>query len=148
MEPRTLTAALLITGLATLALGAPAHAATPRQCTMRLDVELTPDVPNPQDAAFLSSLLSNHPGYQLDWVRQAGDFDIVVDLIGPGPEAECRNVVRTMRNDGRVLAIHTDSETNVRVSDSGIGSLFWAASHPAQAWKILAPVGEVGELDW
>jgi len=36
--------------------------ASPAVCNMRLSVELTPDVPNPVDLGFLSSLLSNQAG--------------------------------------------------------------------------------------
>ncbi len=30
--------------------------------------------------------------------------------------------------------------SNVRLSLAGVGSLFWAAHHPAQAWKVLLPL--------
>ncbi|TLY60496.1 MAG: hypothetical protein E6K52_10250, partial [Gammaproteobacteria bacterium] len=47
------------------ALGSTAAAAAPpAPCDMRLSIELTPDVPNPGDLGFLSSLLGNHSGYQ------------------------------------------------------------------------------------
>lgn len=141
-----LSAALVAAGF-----GSDIAAAAPLpQCSVRLAVELTPDVPDPQSAGFLSSLLSNHPGYRLEWVRTAGAFEVVLDLTGPGPDTACRNVVQTMRNDARVLSIHDESNltrlaSNVRVSHDGLGSLVWAVGHPDQAWKIVAPVEPPGE---
>jgi hypothetical protein len=89
------------------ATGSAAHAATPATCDMRLHVVLTPDVPNPRDAGLLNSLLSDHPGYWLTLQRQ--DLDnasvIVVDLTGPGPEDNCRGVVKAMRQDARVWSV-------------------------------------------
>jgi hypothetical protein len=84
-----------------------AAAESPGQpCELRLSVELTPDVPNPGDVGFLSSLLSNHPGYRLILRRESSDSVIVLDLTGPGPGELCQNVIETMRKDGRVLAVH------------------------------------------
>ena len=84
-----------------------AAAEVPAQhCDIRLRVQLTPDVPNPRDLGFLSSLLSNHPGYRLTLRRESSDTNIVVDLTGPGPDDRCQNVIDTMRKDGRVLTVH------------------------------------------
>lgn len=77
-----------------------------RPCVARLSVKLTPDVPNPRDAGFLSSLLSNHPAYQLTLRRVRSGGVIVVDLTGPGPDDRCQNVIETMRKDGRVLIVN------------------------------------------
>lgn len=136
-----------------------AHAQTYSQddCAQRLIVELTPDVPNPRDPGFLSSLLSNHPEYKLTLVRQDNSTTIVVDLVGPGPDYRCRTVIETMQRDGRVEKIVSDSDDlpsvsiktetdddgnkpDTRLSRAGIGSLFWLAAHPEHAWKILMPV--------
>jgi hypothetical protein len=57
----TLIAALLITAVPVGAIAA----ASPAACDLRLSVELTPDIPDPLDAGFLSSLLSNEVNYQL-----------------------------------------------------------------------------------
>jgi|HubBroStandDraft_1064217.scaffolds.fasta_scaffold00099_43 hypothetical protein len=46
-------------------------AAGPEACDKYLSVELTPDVPNPRDLAFLSSPLTV-PGYQFVWRQQNG----------------------------------------------------------------------------
>jgi hypothetical protein len=77
----------------------------PPTCTMRLVVEVTPDVPNPGDPGFLSSLLGNHPGHYLTLRHVIDDTHLDVQLYGPGPEDRCQAVVESMRNDGRVLSI-------------------------------------------
>src|SRR5207237_5915543 len=78
-------------------------------CDMRLRVGLTPDVPNPRDEGFQSSLLSNHPGYQLTFLRQDPGA-VVLDLTGPGPAYSCRRVVETMRRDARVQSVDVQGE--------------------------------------
>jgi hypothetical protein len=57
-----------VVGLLLLALlGSESAAAAPGEdCTARLTVALTPDVPDASDVGFLSSLLGNHPAYRLD----------------------------------------------------------------------------------
>jgi hypothetical protein len=86
-------------------------AASPAVCSMRLSVELTPDVPNPLDVGFLSSLLSNQAGYRLTLLGSRPGSVIVTELTGPGPEYRCHNVLEAMRRDGRVLSIHLDPES-------------------------------------
>jgi hypothetical protein len=81
-----------------------AAAAPPAPCDKYLTVELTPDVPNPRDLAFLSSLLTV-PGYQLVW-RQQNDTTVELELTGPGPDDQCRAVIEAMRKDGRIQSIH------------------------------------------
>ena len=88
-----------------------ATAAPPAPCNMRLTVELTPDVPDPSDAGFLSSLLSNQPAYRLTLRRQDDDFVIVLDLTGPGPDYRCQGVIDAMRRDGRVLSVQAHKES-------------------------------------
>jgi hypothetical protein len=85
-------------------------AASPAACNIRLSVELTPDVPNPLDSGFLSSLLSNQASYRLTLRGSHSGSVIVLELAGPGPEYRCQNVVEAMRRDGRVLSIHLDKE--------------------------------------
>jgi hypothetical protein len=178
-------------------LGSNAAAASPAVCDMRLSIELTPDVPDPLDSGFLSSLLNNQVSYRLTLLGREPGSVIVTELAGPGPEYRCRNVVEAMRRDGRVLSIHLDGDTAMRAvsggvrgttldlrppelrsldvadlqqtdttSDSdaaeavtitdalwaleeapdsqpsigGFASLYWAARHPAQAWRVLLPV--------
>jgi hypothetical protein len=95
-----LSAAVLVA--AWLAAGN-AAADVPAACTRHLSVELTPDVPNPRDLAFLSSLLTQ-PGFRLDWVGQTGSV-VELNLSGPGPDDQCRAVIASMRKDSRVQSI-------------------------------------------
>jgi hypothetical protein len=77
---------------------------TPK-CALRLSVEVSPDVPNPADGGFLSSLLGNHPGYQLFLLQVVDDTHVNLQLQGPGPAEACQAVVESKRNDGRVLSV-------------------------------------------
>jgi len=79
-------------------------------CNMRLSVELTPDVPNPVDSGFLSSLLSNQASYRLTLQGWRPGSILVIELSGSGPDSRCQDVVEAMRKDGRVLSIHVDQE--------------------------------------
>ncbi len=81
-------------------------AATPASCDRRLVIGLTPDVPDPRSAGFLSSLLGNHPEYTLALRGQREGSVIVVDLIGPHQGYSCDDVVQAIRKDGRVLYVH------------------------------------------
>ena len=74
---------------------------------MRLSVEVTPDVPNPGNGAFISSLLGNHTDYQLYLLRVVDDTHVNLQLQGPGPAERCQAVVDSISNDGRVLSIDT-----------------------------------------
>jgi hypothetical protein len=104
-----LTAALLVIALQMVAPGgrSAAHAAPVAPCDLRLRVELTPDVPYPRDAGFVSSLLGNHLEYQLTLLRQDPEDSsaITLDLTGPGPLAGCRDVVSSLRKDARVASV-------------------------------------------
>ena len=75
------------------------------KCAMHLSVEVSPEVPNPSDAGFLSSLLGNHAGYQLFLLRVASDTRVELQLQGPGPDERCQEVVDAMSDDGRVESI-------------------------------------------
>jgi hypothetical protein len=77
----------------------------PPVCSMRLSIEVTPDVPDPTDPGFLSSLLGNHPGYALYFLGKGDDTHVYVQLQGPGPGERCQEVVDSMRNDGRVASV-------------------------------------------
>ena len=85
-----------------------AAAAAPAPCHVQLTVELTPDVPDPTDAGFLSSLLSNRVNYLLSVRRERSDSLLVLDLTGPGPDYHCRNAIEAIRRDGRVLSVHVN----------------------------------------
>jgi hypothetical protein len=95
--------------IAVLALSAysTAHAKSlsPASCELHLAVKLTPDVPDPRNAGFLSSLLSENTGYELTLQRQEAGSVVVLALSGPGQEDGCRQVVKTMRKDGRVVRV-------------------------------------------
>jgi hypothetical protein len=77
----------------------------PPTCAMHLAVEVTPDVPNPGDGGFISSLLGDHAGYRLFLLQVVDDTHVNLQLEGPGPNERCQAVVDSMRNDGRVLSI-------------------------------------------
>ncbi|MDB6010088.1 MAG: hypothetical protein JWL65_2338 [Gammaproteobacteria bacterium] len=98
----------VILGALTLAALAGGHVAMadPAPCDMRLSVALTPDVPDPRDEEFISSLLDDQVDYQLTLRREASDTDIVLQLTGPGPAYRCRKVLDVIRRDARVQSIH------------------------------------------
>ena len=76
--------------------------AAPAPCDLKLTVVFTPDVPHPTDSGFLSSLLSNHPGYRLTLVQSTSDTGTVLELTGAGPTDLCQDVLATIRKDSRV----------------------------------------------
>ncbi len=158
----TVVAATVIIALGLLFLvgaGRKAVADSPQPCDMQLVVEVTPDVPNPEDVGFLSSLLGNQTAYRLTLRRQEPDDSsaLIVDLAGPGPAYRCHNVVEALRRDARVLSVRADSDDTqdisivaapvlpergprFHVSRAGIGSLYWAARNPSQAWRVVVPI--------
>jgi hypothetical protein len=97
--------------LAAVLVCAEAAAAPSAPCDLRLVIGLTPDVPDPRDTGFLSSLLGNHPSYQLSLARQRDGSVIVVELTGPGPKYVCEHVVDDMRKDGRVQFVHVHQDS-------------------------------------
>jgi hypothetical protein len=96
--------AALLGALAARPVSADPPIAAPK-CSMRLSVEVTPDVPNPGDGGFISSLLGDHPEYQLFLLQVVDDTHVNLQLQGPGPAERCQAVVDSMRNDGRVASI-------------------------------------------
>ena len=98
----------VILGALTMAALAVAHVAMadPAPCDVRLSVELTPDVPDPRDEEFISSLLDDQVDYQLTLRREASDTAIVLQLTGPGPAYRCQKVLDVIRRDARVLSVH------------------------------------------
>ena len=77
----------------------------PPRCALRLSVEVTPDVPNPGNGAFISSLLGDHAGYQLFLLQVVDDTHVNLQLQGPGPAERCQAVVASISNDGRVASV-------------------------------------------
>jgi len=103
----TATAATVVLGLlAVYTTSADDPVALPT-CSMVLSVEVTPDVPNPGNGAFISSLLGNHTEYQLFLLRVVDDTHVTLRLQGPGPNERCQAVVDSISNDGRVQSIET-----------------------------------------
>jgi hypothetical protein len=166
MSPGYRRAAGTVAAVMLLAASAGTTAAEARgtDCEARLTIELTPDVPDASNQGFLSSLLDNHPAYRLDLLREDGPSVIEVELAGPGPDYLCQGVIETMRKDARVQSLivdFNDSEIlsaliapesagesrDVHVSSAGLGSLYWAAHHPAQAWRVLLPIRPALQAD-
>jgi hypothetical protein len=111
MKPRRIGifgAVVLVSVLISALVSNTASAAEPGSCDVRLTVELTPDVPDPTDAGFLGSLLSNQVDYLLSLRRERSDSLLVLELIGPGPGYRCRNAIEAIRRDGRVLSVHVN----------------------------------------
>jgi hypothetical protein len=79
----------------------------PPKCSLRLSVEVTPDVPNPGSSGFISSLLGNHTDYQLYLLSVVDDTHVILQLQGPGPAERCQAIVDSMSDDGRVQSIST-----------------------------------------
>jgi hypothetical protein len=107
----TIARALVAASLLPFELGGVgANAAPVPSCTMHLSVLLTPDVPNPFDRGFLSSLIGNHPHYQLIARSPDNGSNLDVLLNGPGPNYRCQMVIDAMRKDARVLSIDVQPE--------------------------------------
>jgi len=106
-ECPTCAAVALVPVLAIVAVAINAQPIASPKCAMRLSVEVTPDVPNPANVGFISSLLGNHTEYQLFLLRLVDDTHVELQLQGPGPDDSCQAVVESMRSDGRILSIET-----------------------------------------
>ncbi len=104
MKSRCLST-LLAVG-APLALASPAlHAELVPPCTLQLQVQFSPEVPNARAPGFLSSL-SGDPAYQLTWVKALKDpMAVVLELTGPGPDYRCANEVQRIARDARVINV-------------------------------------------
>lgn len=82
------------------AISAPATA-----CVVHLTIEVDAEVPRARGAAFLTTLIGNHPGYRLAWVGRQSASVIDVDLVGDGLDGDCRRVVDDLRVDSRILSV-------------------------------------------
>jgi hypothetical protein len=71
-------------------------------CTLRLNVKLSPGVENPTAPAFLSTLAGN-PAYSLILVSVSEDVE-VMQLTGPADT--CRSQVKVMRTNSHVIEMH------------------------------------------
>jgi hypothetical protein len=54
-------------------------------CDIQLHVELTPDIPDPFDSGFLSSLLSNQTGYRVTLLGRRPGSVLVISSLAPVP---------------------------------------------------------------
>jgi hypothetical protein len=138
----TLAAALLIAVFEVLAIAQAQSIAQPAPvapCDMLLRVELTPDVPDPRDARFVNSLLSNHPDYRLTPQRREPDNSSVIalGLVGPGPEAGCREVVKSMRKDARVISVEVERDAADR-------TLTGSTAQPLRGVRLASAVQPMG----
>jgi hypothetical protein len=95
--------------LAALLWGGATEAAPPGACDVQLILEPSPEVPNPSDSGFLSSLLSHPPDYYLIFQGWRDDSTILVELTGPGPAYLCRQAIDTVRKDGRIVSVHLNN---------------------------------------
>jgi hypothetical protein len=95
--------------LSALVLMSAAHAnpsvAAPSPCDFHLIIVFSPAAPNPSDAGFLKSLLSNHSGYRLTLSQSAPGSVAFLELTGAGPDNECQNVLASIRRDARVHTV-------------------------------------------
>ncbi len=68
------------------------------------------------------------------------------DSYKPGPRLAPPDSAREMETIAVVGArLTTEGMPEVRMSSVGIGSLYWAARNPAQAWQILTPLNVRGQ---
>jgi hypothetical protein len=84
---------------------ASAQQATAPFCQLNFVLELTPDVPNVRDPAFVSSLLGDHGGFRLYLQHVIDDTHLDMSILGPGLRRDCRQVLDDMRKDARVKSI-------------------------------------------
>jgi hypothetical protein len=89
-----LTTALLLPSLA---------AAQVSKCTLQLNVQVTPDVENPRDPGFLSTLAGN-PAYSLIFVRTSDEGDAEVLQLS-GPPGTCHSQVEIMKMNSHIINI-------------------------------------------
>ena len=76
-----------------------------KPCRLKLAVRFSPEVPNPRDPAFLSSL-EGRPGFRLVWEGGSkANMSQTLELIGPGPGYRCMRELERMRSDARVIDI-------------------------------------------
>jgi hypothetical protein len=140
----TLGTALLINVLEVLAVAqaeSTAQAAPVAPCDMRLRVEVAPGVSNPSAPEFISSLLSNHPNYQLVLQRHELENSSVITVIlsGPGPQAGCREVVESMRRNARVASVEVQREPTSTM-------LAGSTAQPTRAAQLASAVQPMGTV--
>jgi len=143
----TLAAALLITvheAPAAAQGDSPPQATLVAPCDMRLRVELTPDVSNPGDAEFISSLVGNNPDYQLSLGRSdlENSSVIALSLTGPGPEAPVVSVEVQGDATGTGLTMRTGQPLSSVRPASAVQRMGTVRAGPDGDW-ILEPLNGV-----
>jgi hypothetical protein len=164
-----LGASIVCTAMLAAAFVGNSAAASPAVCDRRLSVELTPDVPNPRDPGFLSSLLSNQVTIHRDQESlpeiaapqvansttamrtvPAGARRTTLDLRPPDlqslhvktlqPAATTSEFDETEAVNIAAAPLRPGENPDIKLPPAGIGSLYWAVRHPTRAWRILLPV--------
>lgn len=82
----------------------------PAHCDVHVVVHVTPDVPNPGNVGFLSSLVTD-PNFRLTWLGKLSDRDWALELSGPGAPEACEKVIDGMRRDARVVSVEIQGNT-------------------------------------
>jgi hypothetical protein len=110
----SLRSSIALSGLtALLAACGPALAqqpTVPAACTLRFVATLSPDVPNPRDSSFVSSLLGDHGGYALYLEHVIDDTHLDMLLVGPGPRRNCRQVLDSIGKDSRIQSVNVTQQ--------------------------------------
>ena len=91
------TAALLAVALS------PGARAGDASCQVRLALQLTPDAAATSRPGFLASLIAD-PRYSLKWIR-GSDTTAVVDLSGPGKDAQCQQGMDVLSRSAHVVSL-------------------------------------------
>jgi hypothetical protein len=73
------------------------------KCTLRLNVHVTPDVENPRDPGFLSTLVGN-PAYSLVFISTSDEPDVQVMQLS-GPPGTCSKEVEFMKQNSHIVNI-------------------------------------------
>jgi hypothetical protein len=72
-------------------------------CRVRIEITLDPEVNDPRDPSFLSSLMGS-AGYQLKWV-QGDDSISIYDLSGPATDNGCANMIEQIGKSSAVTSV-------------------------------------------
>jgi putative membrane protein len=95
-----LSSKIRTTAMSTQTLVSYVPATNADRCEAQLEVELTPDVPNPREPAFLSALAAN-PLYMLTWV-EGSKSRAVLRLTGPATDHRCEQEIMRIARDAHV----------------------------------------------
>jgi len=146
-----LVATLLVTfAIKLVAPSGSAAAAVATPCDLRVRIELTRDVPQLLDTGFVSSLLSTQASYWLI-LRQQDPYDpsaITADLMGPGPEAGCRQVVEAMRKDARVVRVEVQGDVDESAAPPVSTPWPMRSVQPASTGQPMGTVEAGPDGDW